>query len=50
MKKRWNDLDMLECMDCGKHTLVVDARLRIYRTGVCGFCGGTLVLFQKHNA
>jgi len=32
-----------ECDYCGTRTSLQEARLRVYRSGMCAVCGGTLV-------
>lgn len=45
-EKRLDHL-LVVCVDCGKLTDQQEARLRLFRTGYCVFCGGTLTLDSR---
>jgi hypothetical protein len=34
------DLDVFQCLDCGKLTTRQEITQRVFRTGLCGYCGG----------
>lgn len=47
--ERLRDLTILRCPQCGRFTTVLEAKMRLYRTGLCAWDGHRLEEFRPRQ-